>query len=110
MFLLYQAEERKGKREETTVRRMELLDIVTGREAGEKEQMAKHGMTVINASKAGLPGRVSRTTNVKVRALLTLSSRVRIASNHRDCPVATSQPQQLLKLLLPNTPVGTGGT
>lgn len=58
-FLLYQAKERKGKREERAARRIKLLDITTGREAGEKEQMAKHSMPVTNASKAGLSDRVS---------------------------------------------------
>lgn len=35
---------------------------------------------------------------------------MRIISNHRYCPIATSQSEWLLKLLLPNTPMGTGGT
>lgn len=59
LSLLYQAEERKGKKEERTARKIKLLDIMTGREAGEKEQMATHNMPVANAPKAGLTGRVS---------------------------------------------------
>jgi len=55
-FLQYQAEERKEKREERTTRRIKLLDITAGREAGEKEQMTKHSMPVTNASKTGLRG------------------------------------------------------
>lgn len=44
---------------ERTDRRIKLLDILTVREAGEKEQIAKHNMPVTNAFKRGLTGRVS---------------------------------------------------
>lgn len=49
----------KRKRKETTARRIKLLDIVTGKETGGKEQMAKHNMPVTNTSREGLTGKGS---------------------------------------------------
>lgn len=37
-----------------------MLDIMAGKESGEREQMLKHSKPVTNGSKAGLTGRVSR--------------------------------------------------
>lgn len=59
--------------QEKTARRIKLLDIMAGKESGEREQMSKHSKPLTNGSKAGLTGRVSKTkswssTNVTLTA------------------------------------------
>lgn len=46
--------------QEKTARRIKLLDIMAGKESGEREQMSKHSKPLTNGSKARLTGRVSR--------------------------------------------------